>query len=173
VVDRASVAHAGGAGTSAYVNERGFTLVETLVATAIAAIALAGIFFAFEGASRFGTQQGSKLRAGAALLAEQTLRTASNSWKYAAPGSSAPQLNGTWTTGPYTVDVATSELSTPAPNDPTRESATIRVTVGYTPVDDRRDSGNVSAETTVRVKAPLPGSTIDSGTTVTPPPGAP
>lgn len=141
-------------------------LVETVVAAAIVAIAAAGLFFASAAAARFGTQQSDPRREAANAVAEQTLRTAANAWKYAAPGSPAPQLNGAWNAGRYAVTVSTSELTTPAPSDPTRESATVRVTVSY-------DSQSVNAQTILHVKAPLPGSTIDSGATVTPPPGAP
>lgn len=141
-------------------------LLETVVAAAIVAIAAAGLFFASAAAARFGTQQSDPRREAANALAEQTLRTAADAWKYGALGSPAPQLNGAWTIGRYAVSVSTSELTTPAPNDPTRESATFRVNVAY-------DSQNVSAQTVLHVKAPVPGSTIDTGATVTPPPGAP
>ncbi|MBV9271519.1 MAG: prepilin-type N-terminal cleavage/methylation domain-containing protein [Candidatus Eremiobacteraeota bacterium] len=153
--------------------ELGFTLIETLVATAVAAIALGGIFFTSAAAARYGAHQSDARRDAATLLAEQTLRTAADSWKYAEPGTPAPQLSGSWSSGAYAISVGTTELTTPAPNDPTRESATIRVTVSYTPDPPRQNSGTVSVETTVRVKAPVPGSTIDTGTTATPPPGAP
>src|SRR5947209_13366485 len=144
-------------------SELGFTLIEALVAVGIVALALTGVFFASATVARFGTTQSNPRRDAAALLAEQTLRTAADSWKYAAPGVAAPQLDGAWQSGPYTVTVATTKLATPAPNDPTRQTANVHVTVSYTPEAQRSDSGSVSAQTTLRVKAPVPGTTLDSG----------
>jgi len=162
-------------GTLRYVN-----VVEAAIASVIAAIALGGLLFASAAAARFGTHQTISPAATASQrYAQEILRTAEDAWKYAAPGAPAPQLSGRWnasvpvaypgadpTSIPVTVDVTASAAATPAPNDVTRESAAVTVTVDY-------GGGTATAQSVVHVKAPVPGSVVDSGITVTPPPGAP
>lgn len=162
-------------GTLRYVN-----VVEAAIASVIAAIALGGFLFATAAAARFGTNQTiSPAAAASQRYAQDILRTVEDAWKYAAPGASAPQFSGRWnasvpvaypgaapTTLPVTVDVTSSAASTPAPGDVTRESAVVIVSVDY-------GGGTSTAQSVVHVKAPVPGSIVDSAVTVTPPPGAP
>lgn len=159
---------------------RNVNVVEAAVAGVIAAIALGGFLFASAASARFATHQTISPAAAASQRYAQTLlRTVEDTWKYAGPGAPAPQLSGSWnasipvaypgsapTSLPVTVDVAASAGATPAPNDVTRQSEVVTVTVDY-------GTGTVSAQSSVHVKAPVPGSLVDSGLTVTPPPGAP
>ena len=158
---------------------RDVSLVEAAVASVVAAIALGGLLFASAAAARFATHQVPAVRVACGELARQILRTAEDSWKYASAAEPAPQPSGTWTTSvpfavpgasatsePVTVDLTTTVETTPAPNDPTRESAIVIVTLNCA-------GGTVTAQSTLHVKAPVPGTVLDSGITVTPPPGAP
>lgn len=156
------------------------SVVEAAIASVIAAIALGGLLFASAAAARFGTHQTIAPAATASQrYAQDILRTAEDAWKYAAPGAPVPQLSGHWnasvpvaypgaapTSIPVTVDVTETLAATPAPNDVTRESAAVTVTVDY-------GAGTATAQSAIHVKAPVPGSVVDSAVAVTPPPGAP
>jgi hypothetical protein len=150
-------------------------LLEAIVALAIVAVA-AGAWLSAGGAfARFSTHQASPVRAAAQLLAEQTLHVAQDAWKYGSLGSFP---SGTWqtTVAPNAPDAA--PASAPVTVETTvassGQTANIAVTVQYTP-DPKHpgDSGTVSLNGTLMVKAPAPGATLVRPALIPQPSGAP
>jgi prepilin-type N-terminal cleavage/methylation domain-containing protein len=143
--------------------QSGFSLIEAVIAAAIAAVAAGAWLSATSAFGRFAAHQASPARSAALLLAEQTLRVAQDAWKYGSPGN-AP--SGAWTTtGPFTVQTTVSGGAV---------SGDITVTVSYTPDPLRRsDAGAVTLHGTLSVKAPLPGTRIVRAAPIPRPSGAP
>lgn len=156
--------------------QQGFTLIESLVAAAVLAVATGAFLYAAGEFGRFSSHQAGPVRSAASVLAEQTLRVAQDSWKYGSPGTapsgsfqtSAP-LNvpgGAPTTAPLSI---TTNL-----NGGAAGSAQIDVTVRFTPDPDHlQDTGSVSLSGQVQVKAPLPGSTVAPAAFIPQPANAP
>jgi prepilin-type N-terminal cleavage/methylation domain-containing protein len=158
------------------VTQRGFTLIETMIATAVVAIAIGGLVLAMAGFGRFSTHQAGPVRSAAMQLAEQTLRVAQDAWKYGSPGN-AP--SGSWqtavplaipgsgaTTAPVTVTASIANM--------TAQSAQLTVTVQYTPdANHADDPGSVSLSGQTEVKAPVPGATVLEPALIPQPSGAP
>jgi prepilin-type N-terminal cleavage/methylation domain-containing protein len=155
--------------------ERGFTLIESVVGVAVAGIAVGALAYAVGGFGRFATHQTGPVRAAASALAEQTLRTAEDAWKYGSPGTSPsgsiettlPLVppGGVPTGVPVTVTTAVSGAS------PT--SADLTVTVRYPPdADHTEDRGTLTLRGAVHVKAPLPASTVAPASLVPQPAGS-
>lgn len=157
-------------------SQAAFTLVETLIAVAVVALAIGGFVLAMGAFGRFSTHQAGPVRTAAMQLAEQTLRVAQDSWKYASPGT-AP--SGTWqTTVPLAVPSA---LPTTVPvtvtasvSNATAQSAQVTITVQYTPDANRSgDTGRISVSGVAQVKAPVPGATVLNPSLIPQPSGAP
>jgi len=153
-----------------------FTLIETLIAVAVVAIAVGGLVLALGTFGRFSTHQAGPVRSAAMQLAEQTLRVAQDAWKYATPGT-AP--SGRWQTtvpvsvpssAPTTVPVTV----TAAVSNATAQSAQVTITVQYSPDPNRSgDSGRISVSGVAQVKAPVPGATVLNPSLIPQPSGAP
>jgi prepilin-type N-terminal cleavage/methylation domain-containing protein len=142
--------------------QSGFSLIEAVIAAAIAAVAAGAWLSATNAFGRFAANQASPARSAALLLAEQTLRVAQDAWKYGSPGN-AP--SGTWTAGSFTVQTVVSGGAV---------SSDITVQVSYTPDPLRpADSGMVTLHGTLSVKAPLPGTRIVRPALIPQPSGAP
>lgn len=138
--------------------QSGFTLLESVVAAALLAITLGGVFYALASFGRHVAWQIAPQRRAASVLARQTLHVAQDAWKYGSPGS-APS---------GTQDGVTTTI---APNG---DSATISVAVRYTPEPGgRSDGGIVTVSGEVEQRSPLPGSTIERPGTVALPSAAP
>lgn len=154
--------------------QAGFTLLETLLATAILAAAAVGLFGALAAIGRAGAHAAGPRRQAATNFAEQTMRTAADAWKYGSAGAAPsgtfatslplPLPSSTPTTMPVQVSAVLSSV--------TATSATIDITVQYTPDPESGDSGSISLESRVLQKAPAPGSLV-SGGAVAMPSGAP
>jgi type II secretory pathway pseudopilin PulG len=151
--------------------QSGITLLETVVAAGMLAVAIAGVLFALTGFSKFAAQQGGVARMAALTVAQQTLRVAQDAWKYGSPGA-APS-------GSQTILLPLS-MSTTAPATLTAtvsangSSAQVTVTVQYTPEPNRTgDTGIVSVSGDLVQKAPLPGSQISRTGLIPMPSGAP
>ena len=142
--------------------QSGFSLIEAVIAAAIAAVAAGAWLSAVNAFGRFAAHQASPARSAALLLAEQTLRVAQDAWKYGSPGN-AP--SGTMEGGSFTVQTAVAGGAV---------SSDITVNVSYTP-DPRRpdESGMVTLHGTLSVKAPLPGTRIVRPALIPQPSGAP
>ena len=126
--------------------QSGFTLAESLVAAALLAITLGGVFYALAAFGRHVAWQIAPQRRAAAILARQTLHVAEDAWKYGTPGNAPSGTQG--------------GVSTTIALD--GDSATISVTVRYTPEPGARgDSGIVAVSGQVEQRSPLPGSTIE------------
>ena len=163
------------AGTVTHVS-RGFTLIETLVAVALAGVGVAGVLLTMGAFARFSTHQAGPVRSAAMLLAEQTLRIAQDAWKYGSPGT-AP--SGSWqtnvplnfpgvgsTSAPVTVSANVAAAGA--------QAAQITVTVRYTPDPQHAgDSGSVTMSGELAVKAPFPGTTVVNPSLIPQPSGAP
>lgn len=143
--------------------QSGFSLIEAVIAAAIAAVAAGAWLSAVNAFGRFAAHQASPARSAALLLAEQTLRVAQDAWKYGSPGN-AP--SGTWTAaGPFTVQTVLAGGAV---------SSDITVNVSYTPDPLRSaDTGSVTLHGTLSVKAPLPGTRIVRPALIPQPSGAP
>lgn len=164
-------------GTSSYVEasaQRGFSLIESVVAAAVAAAAVGALACAMGEFGRFSSHQAGPVRESATALAEQTLRVASDAWKYGSPGGSP---SGTAQTAlslvtpqgikEVPVSVTTSLTAAAAWAD-------VTVTVRYPPdADHVRDSGAVTVRGSARVKAPPPNSIVAPPGLVPQPDGAP
>lgn len=155
--------------------QQGFTLVESVVATAIVVMAAAGLLFAMGEFGRFSAHESGPVRTAATLLAEQTARVARNALKYGSPATapggsfatSVPVLvpGAAPTSAPVSVTMTISAVGT---------SADVRVTVRYTPDPNRiQDTGLVSIDAASAMQAPLPGSTISPQMFIAQPAGAP
>lgn len=150
--------------------ESGLTLVETVVAAAIVAVAAGGALYAIASFGKFARQQGGPARMAALAVAQQTLRIAQNAWKYGSPGD-APSGVQTIALPLNRATTAPASVTTSVVSDGT--SAQIAVTVRYTPEPGRSDSGLISVSGELSVKAPLPGSQVARPGLVPLPSGAP
>lgn len=152
-------------------SQSGITLVETVIAAGIVAVAVGGVLLALTAVGKYVRRQGGPARMAALVSAQQTLRIAQNAWKYGSPGGApagsetiALPINAA-TTAPATITTAVASSGT---------SAQITVTVQYTPEPGRsNDTGVVTVSGQVAVKAPLPGSHVDRPGLVPLPSGAP
>lgn len=156
--------------------QAGFTLIEAVLAVAILAVAMTAFTVAMGEFGKFSTSQAGPVRTAAMLLAEQTLRVAEDAWKYGAAGN-APEgslatrvplvLPGARaTTAPLTVTTALSNADS--------AFADLVVTVRYTPDPDHlQDTGIVTLDGELQVKAPLPASTVAPPNLIAQPQGAP
>ncbi|HET9393048.1 MAG TPA: type II secretion system protein [Candidatus Rubrimentiphilum sp.] len=157
-------------------SQAGFALLEVLAVIGIFAVCAGTLILAISGFAKFGSHAVGRNHAAALVFAEQTLRVAENAWKYGTPGaapsgsaqvaipvavpSSAP------TTIPVTVTSTLSNASS--------TGATIAVTVLYTPDPEHPgDSGIVTLNGTLNVKAPLPGAQVQRPGFVAQPQGGP
>jgi type II secretory pathway pseudopilin PulG len=138
-------------------SQRGTTLLEAVVVSAICAVVLGGVLFALTTVSRHVARQAGPHRTAAIVLAQQTLRIAQDAWKYGAlatPSGTQPlALPGT-----LTASVSSNQLT---------------VTVTYTPDPGHDDSGSVSLTGPLMPKAPLPGTQVDRPGRIAQPSGAP
>lgn len=141
-------------------SKRGFTLVETVLATAIVAIALSALLASLGGAARFAGAAAGPNRQLALDAAAETIRLGQNAWKY------GPQdvPSGTLATSvPVSVPGApptTMPLTIQALLTRAGDSAHLRVVVLY-PQDGFRDqTGRVVEDAVLHVSAPLPQSTV-------------
>jgi type II secretory pathway pseudopilin PulG len=152
------------------------TLIESVVAAAVLAIATIAFLCAIGEFGRFTSHQAGAVRSAATALAEQTLRVAQDAWKYGSPGSGPA---GTFQTSvPLNVPggaPASAPVSvTTNVGSGGAGSAQIDVTVLYTPDPDHmQDSGSVSLSGEAQVKAPLPGSTVAPAALIPQPANAP
>lgn len=156
--------------------QRGFTLIEAAIACGIVGMTLLALFFALSSFSKFDAHAAGPNRTAARVLAEQTLRIAEDAWKYGAIGN-AP--SGTWST---TLRIPNAGSATPASIPVTITSAlananatstSIAITVGYPPDPDRGDTGTITINGTLQVRAPLPGARVLYPSLVPLPSGAP
>lgn len=150
--------------------QSGFTLIETVVAAAIIAVAVGGALFAIASFGKYVREQGGPSRLAALIAAQQTLRIAQNAWKYGSLGSApagSQNIMLSLNSGTMQPATVTTRVS------PNGTFAQITVTVQYTPEPGRRDSGVVTISGQVAQKAPLPGSQIDRPGLVALPSGAP
>jgi prepilin-type N-terminal cleavage/methylation domain-containing protein len=145
--------------------QRGFSLIEAMVATAIVATAAGSMLFALNAFAKFSAHQAGPNREAAMLYAQQSLRVAEDVWKYGAqrgvPSGTqqiADPISATVTTSITPIDAA---------------SASITVTVAYTPDPNHADPGSVSMSGILEVKAPVPGSRIVRPGLIASPSGAP
>jgi prepilin-type N-terminal cleavage/methylation domain-containing protein len=144
------------------VTQRGFTLLEAAVSTAITAMLAAGVVFALGGIGRFVTHQAGPNRTAATLLAEQTLRSAQDAWKYGPPGNAPAGTAG----ASLTLANAGSVVSVPVRltvtlSNITANGAHVTVSVAYPPDAGRTgDDGTVSIAGDAAAKAPLPGAQV-------------
>lgn len=145
-------------------SQAGFALIEVLAVIGIAAIGAGTLILAISGFAKFGSHSVGRNRAAALVFAEQTLRVAEDTWKYGTPGA-APSGSAQVTlpvavpsSAPTTIPATiTSTLS-----DATSTGATLTVTVLYTPDPEHPgDSGIITLNGTLNVKAPLPGAQVE------------
>lgn len=146
-----------------------------MLVVAVVAIATGAWLSASGAFGRFSTHQASPVRSAAQVLAEQTLRVAQDAWKYGSPGSLP---SGTWPTSvPLNApDAAPSSapVTVIANVTSSAQTANISVTVQYTPDPQHPgDSGTVTLNGTLLVKAPAPGATLVQPALVPQPGGAP
>lgn len=126
--------------------QRGFTLVDTAIATGIAAIAIAGFFYGVAATARFGAHHTSPHAEAALAFARAIARTAQNVWKYGSPGT-APSGTAASAAGTATVSMASSA-----------NGATLHVVVRYSP--DPGDDGSLTLDVPLSVRAPFPGDVV-------------
>src|SRR5579884_582711 len=156
--------------------QSGFSLIETLVALAVVAVAVGALVAAMGAFGRFATHQAGPVRSAAMLLAEQTLRVAQDAWKYGSPGT-AP--SGTWQTAvplnlPGGISTTAPVSVTASISNANAQYAQITVTVQYTPdAHHAGDPGQVVMTGEAQVKAPVPGATVLNPTLIPQPSGAP
>lgn len=145
-------------------SERGFTLLEALVACAVLAIGAFGMLGAWNSVARSTRAQAGPNETAALEFARRTLRIAEDAWKYGAPGA-APA--GTWTvTAPAPMTVSTTLT-------PDAGGASVAVTVAYTPDPGRNEPATVTVLGEATVLAPLPGSQVAEPGAIPQPSGAP
>ena len=155
--------------------EQGFTLTETLVAAGICTAGILALCASVTAFAKFGAHAAGPLRTAATSVAEQTLRSAQDAWKYGSPGT-AP--SGDWNTSMPVELPGVGPTSAPvgiaAQLGADQSGATIlTVTVTYTPDPERPDSGSLTVSGPLTVKAPLPGSRVVRPGIVAAPAGAP
>lgn len=143
--------------------QSGFSLLEALAASGLIALAAGAFLLAAGNTARFAAHQAGPTATAARDLAQQTLRTAQDAWKYGAlsvpTGTARVALPGT----------LTSQLAAGAGGE-----AMLRITVTYTPDPDHSgDSGSVSISGTLAAQAPLPDSSVNAATPIPQPSGAP
>lgn len=143
-------------------SQSGFSLIETLVATAIVTLVVGSALFALATFGKYAAHQGGKARTAALSLAQQTLRDAQNAWKYGSPGVAPSGTQIAASVGTVTTTVAASA-----------SIAQITVRVTYTPDASYQDSGVVVLSGELQAKSPLPGAQIDRPGLVPQPAGAP
>jgi len=156
--------------------EQGFTLVEAVVAAAVVAVAAGGALYALGAFARFASHEGGPARSAATAVAEQTLRTAQDAWKYGSPGN-APAGSQTLNAAvaipggpPASVPIAVTTTISSASGS----QAQISVTAVY-PADAGRpgETGSVTMNGSVVVKAPVPGTQLADPQAIPAPSGAP
>jgi len=156
--------------------ERGFALVEAVVAAAVVAVAAGGALYALGAFGRFASHQAGPARSAAVALAEQTLRTAQDAWKYGSPGSapSGSQTVMVPVAAPGSVPVSIPITVTTAIGSQSGSQAQVSVTAVY-PNDGGRpgETGTVTMTGSVTVKAPIPGAQIQDPQAIPAPSGAP
>lgn len=151
--------------------QSGFSLLETLVAAALLAVATVGVLYTVAVLGKHVAQQGGPARMAALVVAQQTLRVAQDAWKYGSPGS-APSGSQSITLPMNDAASAPAMLTTTVSGS--ASLAQVTVTVQYTPEPGRTgDSGIVSVSGEVIQKAPLPGSQLSKPGLIPLPSGAP
>lgn len=150
-------------------------LLEAVLAAAIVAFATGAWLSASSAFARFSTHQASPVRSAAQALAQQTLRVAQDAWKYGSPGT-VP--SGSWQTGVALnapgAAAAAAPVTVSASVASSGQTADITVTVRYTPDPQHRgDSGVVSLNGSLSVKAPPPGARLLQPGLIPEPSGAP
>lgn len=149
-------------------------LLEAVLAAAIVALATGAWLSASSAFARFSTHQASPVRSAAQALAEQTLRVAQDAWKYGSPGT-VP--SGSWQTGVALNApgaAAAAPVTVTASVASSGQTADITVIVRYTPDPQHRgDSGVVSLNGSLSVKAPAPGARLLQPGLIPEPSGAP
>lgn len=131
---------------------RGFTLVEAVVAMAIAALAVLTIAPVLSASARASARADDPLHAALAVYAASLARDAAQAWKYGAPDGVAPQTyTGTMYGGAGASPVPVSVTQTLAAIDTSSAQVTVTVSSG---------TASGSATAAVAVAAPLPGSHV-------------
>ena len=128
-----------------------------MAVSAIVVLCAGALFMAASAALKMSARPG-RYRAAAQLLAQQTLRTAENAWKYgsaggAPAGSAEESMLVAGTSVPVTVS------STVVSQD--ANGAEIDVTVAYPAVPGGDEPGAITISGAVRVMAPLPGAQVE------------
>lgn len=156
--------------------EQGFALVEAVVAAAVLAVAAGGALYALGAFARFASHQAGPGRSAATAVAEQTLRTAQDAWKYGSPGN-APAGSQTLIV-PIAVPGGTAAhvpiAVTTTISSASGSQAQISVIALY-PLDGGRpgETGSVTMNGSVVVKAPIPGTQLEDAQAIPAPSGAP
>lgn len=141
-------------------DQRGFSIIEAVVAAAVIAVGVGGLAGAMGTFARYAAHPEGARRGAAALLAEQTLRIAQDTYKYGAPDLPSDK---TWQAHitlalpqatPVCVPVTVHSLV-----EPSAGAAAIEITVTYPPDTTRpHDLGIVRVRGDLAVLSTLPGS---------------
>lgn len=155
--------------------QAGFTLIESLIAAAVAGVAVVAFASAAAGFGRFAAHQAGPVHEAAAAMAAQTLRVAQDAWKYGAPGQAPAGTLQTRVTVMRAGKAAEVPVTlTTALGGVSATSAQVTVTVSYSPDPDHpQDDGMVTVRGAAQVQAPLPASTVAPAPLVPQPAGAP
>lgn len=145
--------------------QQGFSLIEAMVATAVVAVSVGAMLFALGAFAKFGAHQAGPNREAATLYAQQTLRIAQDVWKYG-PQNGVPS-------GTTRITTPISATVTAALTGIDQDSATMTVTVAYTPDPNHGDPGIVSMNGVLEAQAPIPGSRLVRPGLIPLPSGAP
>lgn len=144
--------------------ERGFSILEALIAVALLAICTGGVLAAAASIGRYAAVPAGPNRVAALAAAEETARVAQDVWKYGVPAPLVP--NGSWsTTSPGGVPLHIGASTTSAGD--------LVVTVTYSPDSSRGESGTVTLHTTLRAIAPRPREKVVRPGLIPAPSGAP
>ncbi|MDQ6823481.1 MAG: prepilin-type N-terminal cleavage/methylation domain-containing protein [Candidatus Eremiobacteraeota bacterium] len=144
--------------------QRGFTLIEALVAVALVLLCIGGAISGAANVGRYATAPGGPNRIAALAAAETAARLAQNVWKYGAPPG-GPVPNGTWSTIYSGVPLTVAATCTVAGD--------LRITVSYPADPSRNETGVISLHTTLHSLAPRPGENVVRPGLVPAPTGAP